>query len=139
MSSPSPRRSSGRLRPAPRSAYAWEALADEQLLSLRFCDLHLQLTGTEVQRAIDRLYEETRQLLEANKDRVEALTKALTRYETLDAVDVDRVMKGEQLTKPTVGDLLEKEQSRRGTVIQPSSDPTEPDVRIGGGPIPTPG
>ncbi len=73
----------------------------------------------ETRALIDRLYDETRKILEANKDRVEAVAKALTRYETLDASEVDRVMKGETLTKPTVGDLLEKEQSRRGVVIQP--------------------
>jgi hypothetical protein len=41
-----------------RRRYAWEALTDEQLLSLRFCDLHLEIAGTELQAAIDRLYRE---------------------------------------------------------------------------------
>ncbi len=93
----------------------------------------------ETRSLIDRLYDETRKILEANKDRVEALAKALTRYETLDASEVDRVMKGETLTKPTVGDLLEKEQSRRGVVIQPAPEVKGPDVTLGGGPLPTPG
>jgi cell division protease FtsH len=93
----------------------------------------------ETKKLIDSLYELTRQILESNKDRVEAMAKALIRYETLDAVDVDRIMKGETLTKPTVGDLLEKEQSRRGTVIQPASDPQGPDLNLGGGALPTPG
>ena len=62
-------------------------------------------------------------------------------YETLDASDVDRVMRGENLTKPTVSDLLEKEQPRRGTVIQPGPTGTDPDVRpgLGSGPLPAPG
>jgi cell division protease FtsH len=93
----------------------------------------------ETKRLIDSLYDETRKILETNKDRVEALAKALMRYETLDASEVDRVMKGENLTKPTVGDLLEKEQGRRGVVIQPSSDPKGPDLTLGGGPLPAPG
>jgi cell division protease FtsH len=95
----------------------------------------------EIKKLIDTLYEETRQLLEANRDRVEALAKALTRYETLDSSDVDRIMRGDSLSKPTVGDLLEKEQNRRATTIQPNTDPTEPDVRpgLGGGPLPAPG
>ncbi|HEY8665886.1 MAG TPA: hypothetical protein VIL86_04430, partial [Tepidisphaeraceae bacterium] len=93
----------------------------------------------EVKKLIDAQYEETRKLLEANRDRVDALAKALMRYETLDTSDVDRIMKGENLTKPTVGDLLEKEQSRRGTVIQPGTTDAEPDVRLGGGPLPAPG
>jgi hypothetical protein len=59
-------------------------------------------------------------------------------YETLDQADIDRIMKGDQLTKPTVSDLLEKE--RRGTTIQPGTDNTEPDVNpgLGGGPVPNP-
>jgi cell division protease FtsH len=93
----------------------------------------------ETKRLIDSLYDETRKILETNKDRVEAMAKALMRYETLDASEVDRVMKGENLTKPTVGDLLEKEQGRRGVVIQPSSDPKGPDLTLGGGPLPAPG
>jgi Putative zinc-binding metallo-peptidase len=41
-----------------RRRHAWEALTDEQLLSLRFCDLHLEIAGTELQQSIDRLYRE---------------------------------------------------------------------------------
>lgn len=37
---------------------AWERLSDEQLLSLRFCDLELSVQGTELQDAIERLYRE---------------------------------------------------------------------------------
>jgi cell division protease FtsH len=100
----------------------------------------------EVKKLIDALFEEARQLLVANKDRIEAIAKALLRYETLDASDIDRIMRGDTLTKPTVGDLLERESNRRGTVIAPSSEtPSNPDVRpgglggIGGGPLPSPG
>jgi cell division protease FtsH len=94
----------------------------------------------EVKKMIDSLYDESRKILEANRDKLDALAKALMRYETLDAADVDRVMRGDNLTKPTVGELLEKEQSRRpATVIQPQNDPNQPDIRLGGGPLPTPG
>jgi cell division protease FtsH len=98
-----------------------------------------KIIDEETKKLIDSLYDETTKILEANKDKVEAMAKALVRYETLDAVDVDRVMKGEILTKPTVGDLLEKEQSRRGTVIAPAPEPQGQDITLGGGPLPTPG
>ena len=42
---------------APRSV-AWERLPDDELLSLRFCDLKLRVAGTELQGAIERLYRE---------------------------------------------------------------------------------
>ena len=93
----------------------------------------------EIKKLIDTLYEETRQLLEANRDKVDAMAKALMRYETLDSSDIDRIMRGDQLTKPTVSDLLEKEQSRRTTVIQPGPSDAAPDVNLGGGPLPAPG
>ncbi len=38
--------------------YAWETLSDDQLLSLRFCDLKLRVQGTELEDAIGRLYRE---------------------------------------------------------------------------------
>jgi Putative zinc-binding metallo-peptidase len=38
--------------------YAWETLSDDQLLSLRFCDLKLKIPGTELDDAILRLYRE---------------------------------------------------------------------------------
>jgi cell division protease FtsH len=93
----------------------------------------------EVKKLIDGLYEETRKLLAENRDRVEAVAKALLKYETIDAQDIDRIMRGDNLTRPTVGDLLEKEHSRRATTIQPGPDNTEPDVQLGGGPLPAPG
>jgi cell division protease FtsH len=93
----------------------------------------------EIKKLIDALYEETRKLLDANRERVEAIAQALLKYETLDASDIDRLMRGDILTKPTVGDLLAKEQSRRATTIQPSQDPAQPDVQLGGGPLPAPG
>ena len=40
------------------AAYAWETLSDDQLLSLRFCDLKLKIAGTELEQAISRLYGE---------------------------------------------------------------------------------
>jgi hypothetical protein len=41
-----------------RLRYAWERLNDDQLLSLRFCDLKLSLRGTAVEGGIKRLYGE---------------------------------------------------------------------------------
>ncbi len=47
-------RSAARSRPR----YVWETLSDEQLLSLRFCDLKLTIEGTDLAEAIERLYHE---------------------------------------------------------------------------------
>ena len=93
----------------------------------------------EVKKLIDTLYQETRELLEANRDKIEALAKALLKYETLDSSDIDRIMKGENLTRPTVSDLIEKEQAKPATTIAPTPTDAEPDVHLGGGPLPAPG
>ena len=45
-------------RRARKPRYAWETLSDDQLLSLRFCDLRLTIEGTELEDAIERLYRE---------------------------------------------------------------------------------
>ncbi len=47
-----------RSRPPRRQRYAWETLSDDQLLSLRFCDLKLTIQGTELEQSILRLYHE---------------------------------------------------------------------------------
>jgi cell division protease FtsH len=94
----------------------------------------------EVKKLIDALYDEVRRMLEANRERVEALAKALMQHETLDGGEIDRIMKGESLNKPTVSDLLDRERRGPGTVIQPGQDNTQPDVQpgLGGGPLPNP-
>jgi hypothetical protein len=55
--SPSRSQSTGS-RSSRAPAYAWETLSDDQLLSLRFCDLKLKIAGTELEEAIFRLYGE---------------------------------------------------------------------------------
>ena len=118
--------------------------AAPQILLLRLlfpAEETAKLIDGEVKTLIDSLYAETQKLLADNRDRIDAVAKALLKYETLDSNDVDRLMRGDTLTRPTVSDLLEKEQGRRGTTIAPSVDPTGPDVQpgLGGGPLPAPG
>ncbi len=106
-----------------------------------YSDDTARLIDEEVKKQIDSLYEQTKQLLLQNKDRVEAIARALIQYETLDSNDIDRIMKGENLSKPTVSDLLDKEsRATPGTTIQPGPDNTQPDVQpgLGGGPLPNP-
>src|SRR5690606_2067711 len=50
-----------------------------------------QAIDEEVKTLIDSLYEETSRLLQQYKDRVDAVAKALMKYETLDGSDIDRI------------------------------------------------
>jgi cell division protease FtsH len=106
--------------------------------SREYSDDTAKIIDEEVKKLIDGLYAETRALLETNKERIDAIAKALLRYETLDASDIDRIMRGDVLTKPTVGDLLDRESGRR-PVVQPTDNSATPGLGLGGGPLPSPG
>jgi cell division protease FtsH len=93
-----------------------------------------RIIDEEVKKLIDALEVQTKQMLEQHKDRVEAVAKALIKYETLDATDVDRIMRGDILTRPSVSDLLDSPpREPRRAVIPP---PTTPDLPPGAMPAP---
>jgi hypothetical protein len=57
-SMPQSRTAPARSSRSPPRRFPWETLTDDQLLSLRFCDLKLTIEGTDLEEAIDRLYRE---------------------------------------------------------------------------------
>ncbi len=65
---------------------------------------------SEVKKLVDEAYKKAKELIEANKDKLEKIAKALLKYETLDADDVKLILEGGELDKPTVSDLLAAEQ-----------------------------
>ena len=67
----------------------------------------------EVKKITDQAYKKAKELIEANRDKVERIAKALLRYETLDADDVKLIVEGGELDKPTVTDLLAVEQAKK--------------------------
>ncbi len=67
---------------------------------------------SEVKRITDEAYGKAKVLIEANKDKLEGIAKALLKYETLDADDVKAILDGGMLDKPTVTDLLAAEQAK---------------------------
>jgi cell division protease FtsH len=71
-----------------------------------------EIIDNEVKKITREAYEKAKELIEANKDNVEQIAKALLKYETLDADDVTLILEGGQLDKPTVADLLAAEQAK---------------------------
>jgi cell division protease FtsH len=67
---------------------------------------------SEVKKITDESYKKAKILIEANKDKLEGVAKALLKYETLDADDVNVILEGGELDKPTVSDLLAAEQAK---------------------------
>ena len=102
-----------------------------------YSDATAQTIDSEVKGLIDRLYAETTTLLQEQRDKVDAIAKALMKYETLDTDEIGRIMRGDTLTRPTVSDLLEQEKSKRPpTIIAPAQSDAAPDVQLGAGPVP---
>jgi len=105
-----------------------------------YSDHFQQIIDEEVKQLIDALYKDAERLLSDHKDQVEALAKALMKYETLDTGDVDKIMRGEQLTRPSVADMINTPPSpERKVTIAPSPNDQNPGLGLGGGPVPQPG
>jgi cell division protease FtsH len=98
------------------------------------------LIDDEMKKLIDRLWAETKQMLEENRTKVDEVAKALLKYETIDGSDLDQIMKGGILARPTMSDLIEKEQNRKQQPSQSAKPQDEtPGPVLGGGPVPQPG
>jgi len=54
----------------------------------------MQKVDSEIRRTIDEQYALARRLIEENRDKVEAMTKALLEWETIDAEQIDDIMSG---------------------------------------------
>ena len=60
----------------------------------------MQKVDQEIRRIIDQQYALARKLLEDNRDKVEAMAKALLEFETLDADQIDDIMAGKPPRPP---------------------------------------
>ncbi|HEX5628881.1 MAG TPA: ATP-dependent zinc metalloprotease FtsH [Usitatibacteraceae bacterium] len=73
-----------------RSVTTHQAISDETM----------QKVDKEIRRIIDEQYHLARRLLEENRDKVEAMTKALLEWETLDAEQIKDIMEGKPPRAP---------------------------------------
>ena len=60
----------------------------------------MQKVDAEIRRIIDQQYALARKLLDENRDKVEAMTKALLEWETIDAEQIDDIMSGKPPRPP---------------------------------------
>ncbi len=79
----------------------------------------------EIKAIIDSTYSEATEMLSEHREELDRLAKALLKYETLNHDEVDRIMKGQPMDKPTVGDLLKAEQEK--IEPQPTQTPASGD------------
>ena len=87
-----------------------------------YSDNTADLIDKEIKAIVDRAYSSARELIEANRDKVERLTQALLKYETLGSDEVMRIFDGEVLDKPTVSDLIGIEQAKTDSPDDATSD-----------------
>ncbi len=78
-----------------------------------FSDETARIIDEEVRRLVDEAYAEAKQLLEQNWEKVVVVAEALLKHETLSSDEVELLMRGGTLTRPTVADLLRTEARKR--------------------------
>ena len=88
-----------------------------------YSDATAKIIDDEIKRLVDEAYAEASRLLNENWEKVEAVANALLHYETLDASDVHKLMRGEPLGKPTVSQMLREQSKRSGETLPPVAAP----------------
>lgn len=85
-----------------------------------------QKVDAEIRRILDEQYGIARKLLEDNRDKVEAMTKALIEYETIDADQINDIMAGLPVRAPKQknGPTMTSGGSGTGTIVNPTPQPT---------------
>jgi cell division protease FtsH len=101
-----------------------------------FSDDTARLIDEEVRRIVDEAYRDAETVLFENWEKVVAVAEALLKYETLDATEVMRLMRGEALGKPTVSEMLAAEAKRKAAPPPPSPDSGQTDLPPGAVPRP---
>ena len=103
--------------------YAGENSREMFLPEKEYSDETARVIDEEVRRIVDAAFDDCNRLVERHWDEVTAVAEALLRYETISADDVDRLMKGEKISKPTVAELLAAEtESTPPRPQQPTSE-----------------
>ncbi|MAE67630.1 MAG: hypothetical protein CMJ18_25535 [Phycisphaeraceae bacterium] len=92
----------------------------------------------EIKKLIDHTYGESKTILEEHHDELIHLAEALLKYETLSLQEVEMVMRGEKLSRPTVSDLLkaEAESDNKPRPADPADDTAVGDDATGAMPSP---
>jgi cell division protease FtsH len=94
------------------------------------------LIDVEVRRIVDDAYSDAKKLLEANWDKVVLVAEALLKHETLSGDDVDRLMSGQILTRPTVAEMLVAAAAKKRAEQTPPRANESPDLPPGALPHP---
>jgi len=87
----------------------------------------MQQVDAEIRRILDEQYALARKLIEANRDKIEAMTKALLEWETIDAEQIDDIMAGNPPREPKPNQSAKTpEPPQNPAPTAPATTPTEP-------------
>jgi cell division protease FtsH len=85
----------------------------------------MQKVDEEIRRIIDQQYALARSLIEANRDKIEAMTKALLEWETIDADQINDIMAGNPPRQPKPAYVSTPKPPQDATPTAPAA-PVEP-------------
>ena len=106
-----------------------------------YSDATAHVIDEEIRLLIDAAYADAERIINEHWDSVVAMSEALLKYETLSSADIERIMKGERLDKPTVAELLARETRSRPEPVRetPAASPaSDIDDEPAGGMLPSP-
>jgi len=94
--------------------YSSDAASDGYMIPMGpdYSQKTAEMIDAEIRKLIDTAYTNAADLLKTKRDKTEALALALLKYETLDAEDVKIILNNGTLEKPTINDLLAKEDQK---------------------------
>jgi cell division protease FtsH len=103
-----------------------------------YSDETARIIDEEVKRLVDEAFEDARRMLDENWEKVERLAQALLKFETLTSEEVEKIMRGETLSKPTVSDLLLAEAEKKPSPKTEAGTDAPPEADTGPGMLPSP-
>ena len=86
----------------------------------------MQKVDAEIRRIIDQQYGLARRLIEENRDKIEAMTKALLEWETIDSEQIDDIMSGRPPRPPKPSSSSNPPPSQDAAPAAPAATPTQP-------------
>ncbi len=105
-----------------------------------YSDKTADMIDTEIKKIVDTAYEAARKAMLENREKVEAIAKALLKFETITGEEVNALIRGETLERTSVNDLLDSADAKNpvGTA-RPIVADSGPRADLGRGPIAQPG
>ncbi len=90
----------------------------------------------EIKRLVDEAYHDAVRIIDENWEKVVAVAEGLLKHETLSADEVERLMRGERLSRPTVSDILKAETRKLADPNAPRAGDAPPEMPPGTMPTP---